>query len=227
MVDALLVPLALGLALTLVGWGAERFARRLERYHASLVSFGGGAIVSILFLAMLPEVQRSPLGPEWALAGFALFHLAHKYAYQHAPAGRRKLPLSELETAGFFLAYFLAGSLVAHAYLSAPLRGLALLVPLAVHKVAMGILYFHATDRVRLPAWQHWGVVLATILGSGAALLFYRAVDAFGAFSAFTTGAFLYIVTRDLLPPRGLGKTGLFAAGVLFAALVDVLLLGA
>lgn len=118
-------------------------------------------------------------------------------------------------------------SLFVHAQGVLDPRGFLVLLPLALHAVSIAIVFSHALERVRLPAWAPLLVAALPLLG--AFLPYYVipfSLEQFYALYAFLVGVVLFMATRSLLEGAGHTLKSFFIVGVLVgAALVGGFLL--
>ncbi len=219
-------PFILAVVLSLLNWFAEQLGPRVEKHHANLLSYSAGLALAYVFVFLLPEIvdgSRSTLGNSvyyFLLAGFACFHFAEKFVYQHVRNKREQLKeLGEVHALGFFADHFLLGMVLYYSRLAieGSWQGLLVFVPLALHTVSSSLAMSHLHERFRERQGITLLLSLAPVVGAMAAYgLNPETIAHYGLF-AFAVGALLYIVVRDMLPEGRKGDSRLFALGALTA----------
>lgn len=195
--------------------------------HIKLLSFGGGSLLAIIFLVLLPDVVHFtptlfvyPL----MLLGFVLFFLSEKYMYQHVkdPAHLEE-ELYHLHAVGFFLDHFAKGFILVTIVDLDPILGFMTAIPFFIHTLASTITLeqIHTTsgksiDKFLLSSSFIFGTLTAMIINVSPHI--ERGV------LAFIVGMLFFIVSRDVLPKKREGKPMYFVLGTFIVFLIWIIL---
>jgi len=199
----------------------------IKESHIKLISFGGGALLALIFLVLLPEVVH--LTPTLyvyplMLLGFVLFFLSEKYMYQHVkdPAVLEE-ELYHLHALGFFLDHFAKGFILVTIVDLDPILGFLTAIPFFIHTLASTITLeqIHTTSGNKIDKFL---LSSSFILGTITALM----IDVSGFVErgvlAFIVGMLFFIVSRDVLPKKKEGKPFYFLIGTFVVFILWVIL---
>ena len=178
----------------------------LKRHLSELVGFAAGALISAVFLDVLPEAlgQGGPRALTWALVGFlALALLEWGLGQHHHGSRKRALPAALL--ASDALHNTGDGAALAAAFLISPKTGLAVAIAVIAHEVPQEIgdyalLRSMGMGRGRALFWLAM-VQLTAVFGAVGVLIASTVSQALNpVLIAIASGTFLYIGATDLLP---------------------------
>ncbi len=214
--------IALAAIISIASYVAERFEKKIERHHSTLVTLNAGILVSVAVLELLPISLSSYFGPLLLLAGFCVFYALEDYICHTVKPKHIRYEITELHFAGFFLVSFLFGMALFESSLISSGLALFLFLPFLIRKVSVSLYAIHLTERIRLP-FSKEALALSTLLGALAAAALPPALLSL-AFS-FLTGALLFLVGRDLVHPSRKDSPLAFFFGVLITLASYVFLL--
>ncbi len=213
-------PLLAALALSAVHVFGRDIEAHVRKYHVPLVSLSAGLFLSYLLLELFPRIAIDGAAV-WGrfvfvflLAGFTVYHVLEKHAYQHHRRTRAQVrELTHLNAAGFALDSFIVGVFLVLFFQGQP-RGVqvAAFLPFFLHSLSASLTLQHLQERFR----QHetrW-LALAPVAGAAAAMALPLPQGAFYAVLAFLAGVLLYVTIRHALPEGRDGDKTLFVAGV-------------
>lgn len=184
----------------------------LNRILLVLISFAAGALLGDAFIHLLPEIAESDRGLDLAtsmtvLAGITGFFLLEKllhWHHAHFPSEEVVHPVAVSNLIGDGLHNFVDGAIVAGSFLVSPQLGLATTVAVALHEIPQELgdfaILVHAGLKPRRALLLNFASGLAAIAG-GVITLLLTSLDGIEHFLlAFSTGAFIYIASTDLIP---------------------------
>jgi zinc and cadmium transporter len=192
----------------------------LRRHLQVFVGFAAGALLTAVFLELLPEAvaTQGPSAFRWAFASFMVLAVAewlmgHQHHHHGPPQGHhhhdfhgtqsRTLPAALLASDG--LHNMGDGAAVAAAFLVSPVAGIATALAIIAHELPQEVgdyALLRAAGFSRARALVALTLVQMTAaLGAGAVLLGSHLVQNLeGIVLAIASGTFLYIGATDLLP---------------------------
>jgi zinc and cadmium transporter len=194
--------------------------RWLLRHQAALTGFAAGAILSAVFLDILPESIRElqPYALTWSFGGFVTLAviewiIGHHHRHHHHNHGRLPSPsvppsllISDaLHNIG-------DGAAIAAGFLISIKAGIIVAVAVIVHEVPQEVgdyAVLRASDWRRGPALLALaGVQLTAFAGAAGVMLAAKRIEHFTAIIlSIAAGTFLYIGATDLLPEIHSGTT--------------------
>lgn len=202
----------------LAGLAGGLFSDRwLRRHQPALVGFAAGALLTAVFLDVLPEALQAfgPSALSWAFIGFVAFAFLEWLAgHHHASEGEespRTLPASLL--ASDALHNLADGATLASAFLISPQVGLTVAIAVVAHEVPQELGDYALLRAAGFPRRRALlalaAVQLTAAFGAAGIIL---ASERFGGVTAaalsIAAGTYLYIGATDLLPEIHSGKTG-------------------
>ncbi len=171
--------------------------------QVELLSFGGGALLAVVFLVLLPDVVHfSPRTYVYPLMlfGFVLFFLSEKYLYQHV---KDEIVLEEeiyhLHVLGFFLDHFMKGFVLVTVVDLDPILGLLAAIPFLIHAISSTI----ALEQIHQSSENQIDKFLLSssfVLGTITAIFIEMNTHLEKGILAFLVGMLLFMVSRDILP---------------------------
>jgi zinc and cadmium transporter len=181
----------------------------LRRHLSGFVGFAAGALLSAVFLELMPEAVtgHGPSAFRWAFASFmvlAVFEWLLGHHHHAAPgASSRTLPAALLSSDA--LHNIGDGAAVAAAFLVSPQAGIATALAIIAHELPQEVgdyALLRAAGFSRARALVALSLVqLTAAIGAGAVMLGSQLVhDLEGVVLAIASGTFLYIGATDLLP---------------------------
>jgi len=221
--------LLLAFSLSLINWLGRRFVASVEPYHYHMLSFGGGVMLTMTILVLLPKAVEgggSPLVFLLILMGYIVFHLTEKALFQHTEDEEEMLrELGYLHSASFVLGHFFMGVTLATVLESTPVIGLLIIVPLFMQVSASTLALSHVHEgkkKSRLRAM----LSLSPFIGALVTVVIGIPETVRPLVLSFMIGVLLYLVNRDILPKGKKGYPRLFVVGMLLVLLVWVLITG-
>lgn len=210
----------LGGILPRLGW-----VKRVDSRY--LIGFAAGAMVSIAFFDMLPEVGEEYI--TWVAVGFFLIYLIEKFILLHSCAEDEceYHSLGWPAMIGVGAESLLDGIAISVGYSVNPTLGIAIAVAVIVHEIPRG---FTTTVLMKSANKGNTALNLALLIDAGftpiGVLIGTQIPESyFSAMLGFTCGTFLYVGAADLLPEahRKFNKYVVFSvlAGVLLIYVVS------
>ena len=201
-----------GLAGLSGGLPSERW---LLRHQAALTGFAAGAILSAVFLDILPESIHAlqPLALTWSFGGFVTLAVIewiigyhHHHHHNHGRLASPSLPPSLLISDA--LHNVGDGAAVSAGFLISIKVGIVVAVAVIAHEVPQEVgdyAVLRASDWRRAPALLALaGVQLTAFAGAAGVMLAAEHIEHFTAIIlSIAAGTFLYIGATDLLPQAG------------------------
>ncbi|MFP3871580.1 MAG: hypothetical protein ACOC55_03825 [Candidatus Natronoplasma sp.] len=201
----------------------DKIFSSISRSHSTILSYGGGSLLAIIFLVFLPEALHST--PTTAvyplmLIGFVVFFISEKYLYQHVKDPKvLDEEMYHLHVGGFFTDHFIKGFILVTIIVRQPILGFLTAIPFFIHTLSSSIVLkeIHEysgrkIDRIILSS----SIVLGTSFG-----IFFDVNPALEKIiMAFISGMMLFMVSRDILPKAKEGKPSSFILGVFTILLV-------
>lgn len=184
--------------------------------HYSLLSFGGGNMIALLFLILVPDLTRdNPDHLTWLfmLLGFLGMHFAEKYLYKHEKDKKKLLlELKELHVVGFGLDNFLMGFIVASVLETQDELVFLIMIPSVVQMLASSIALEELDTRLNNNVSK---ILLAVmpVIGGFFTIIIEISADVKTIFLAIALGILFYMVVRDVIPIQGYGRPGMFILG--------------
>ena len=203
---------------------SEEFHLHKNKYR--IMSFGAGVLLAYLILELLPQVFRGINILDnfpfiFILVGFSIFYLAEKYIYQHASKKRLLTELKEMHSVAFFIYYLIIGIIIFNITKKSILQGLLTTIPLIFHTTlgAASLNEIHPTIKENklvkliLSFSPVAGFLLATFYPISETVNHYLL--------AFISGAFLYVITSEVIPKENKGDPVDFLLGlIIYTALI-------
>tara|TARA_Y100000310_G_scaffold203871_1_gene204133 strand:+ start:9042 stop:9728 length:687 start_codon:yes stop_codon:yes gene_type:complete len=167
------------------------------------LSLSAGILITLIFVEMIPMIaeQASKTLFILMLAGFAVFHLVERHAYQHHHSIRKRIKeITNLHLYGFFFEHFIIGFFLVLILESSLTTGMIAIIPFilmtisssisleAIHKVTKK----HKLKKIFLSSSTTLGAILATFLKVSPDFFYYSL--------SFIIGSIIYIVTKDIIP---------------------------
>ncbi|MFO7791690.1 MAG: hypothetical protein R6W73_01735 [Candidatus Saliniplasma sp.] len=190
----------------------------ISRSHTTLISYGGGSLLAIIFLVLLPEaVHFTPTTIVYPLMlmGFVVFFLSEKYLYQHV-----KDPdvldeeLYYLHAIGFFIDHFIKGFILVTIVVLNPILGFLTAIPLFIHTLSSSIA-LEDIHRFTGRKIDKFLLSSSTVIGVVIGIMFDFNEHLERSVLAFVLGMMLFMVSRDILPKDKEGKPLYFILGVI------------
>src|SRR3989344_7622721 len=192
------------------------------------LSLSSGIAVAYVFLFLMPEsliVSNTQMiyvfG--YALTGFAIFHLAEKYIYQHAEKERIFRELKNQHAITSFVYHFITGILLVH-FIGIDLRsGLFYAFPVALTSIATSISLSEIHGSIR--SSKLLSLVLSAAPLFGAALMYFLKLNPqilAGILGAFS-GIYLYVNAKEVMPTGIKGRPLYFIIGIILMILLMIL----
>ena len=195
--------------------------------HIKLLSFGGGSLLALIFLVLLPDVVHfTPTLYVYPLMlfGFILFFLTEKYMYQHVkdPAHLEE-ELYHLHAIGFFLDHFAKGFILVTIVDLDPTLGFLTAIPFFIHTLASTITLeqIHTTSGKRVDKFL---LSSSFIFGTITAMMIEVSPHVERGVLAFIVGMLFFIVSRDVLPKKREGKPFYFLIGTFLVFFIWLIL---
>ncbi|AJF60596.1 MAG: hypothetical protein J4224_02025 [Candidatus Diapherotrites archaeon] len=201
-----------------------KLGEHVEKYHSQLLSFSAGLFITYIFLVVMPEVFRAIkiIGDNVFIIlvlGFAVFHIAEKYIYQHIK-NRKDLmtDLAELHVAGFFADQFVVGMALFFAFqFEDIITGAVIFIPLLIHSFSSAISLQHIQEHFNKNRLLNFVLSIAPIAGVAVALLLSPYPIIYHNFFSFVIGGIIYIAIRDMIPDKDKGDIKFFVFGVIIS----------
>lgn len=204
--SAMLFALVAALGNLLGGYAVVRHEKRSLHVIDLFIGFGGGFMLSVALLEVMPEaIARGSDAPVYILGGYLLVHLVQHVLVPHFHFGEETHALSPAQgisaLIGLLLHTFFDGVAIASGFLVSNRTGLLLFLAVFLHKLPEGV----AMTSVMLAGRQSRGralgasalLGLATLLGVG--LTEYSApLVAHGL--ALSAGVTIYVAASNLVP---------------------------
>jgi len=209
---------------------------RRRKVLASLIGFGGGFMLSVAMLEMLPASFELNGGPIAVLIGYLLVHLTQHMLTPHFHFGEETHPEAMVSRnigvwalVGLLPHSFLDGVAISSGFLTSDRLGMLTFGAIVLHKVPEGVslasvMVASGNDsRTTLSAVS--GIAFATVLGA----LVTPAVAVLSEYGlALSAGVTIYVAASNLIPEsqheRGLMIPGCVFLGVLAFYLARLLL---
>jgi zinc and cadmium transporter len=181
----------------------------LRRHLAVFVGFAAGALLTAVFLELLPEAvaEQGPSAFNWAFASFMVLAVAEWLMghHHHDDHGTQSRTLPAALLASDALHNLGDGAAVAAAFLVSPRAGIATALAIIAHELPQEVgdyALLRASGFSRVRALIALSLIqLTAALGAGAVLLGSHLVQNLqGIVLALASGTFLYIGATDLLP---------------------------
>ncbi|MFW6083369.1 MAG: hypothetical protein ACOC7O_01880 [Thermoplasmatota archaeon] len=195
--------------------------------HIKLLSFGGGSLLALIFLVLLPDVVHFtpaiyvyPL----MLLGFVMFFLTEKYMYQHVKdPDHLEEELYHLHALGFFLDHFAKGFILVTIVDLDPILGFLTAIPFFIHTLSSTITLdqIHTTSGKKVDKFL---LSSSFIFGTLAAIMIDVSHHVERGVLAFIVGMLFFIVSRDVLPKKKEGKPFYFLIGTSLVFFIWLLL---
>jgi len=220
-------PILLALILSIVHLYSARLSVFVERHHIKIVSLSAGILIALIFLYLLPEVVvgASTINVyAFILLGFAIFHVAEKYLYQHIRDKKELIhELAELRIIGFFIDHFILGIVLVLTNQLMKGLGLLIFIPFLLHvSSSISLEHIHSKSKTHFNK-----IVLAfsTLIGALVASSSDLSGGLYYGLFAFTIGLLLYIVIRDMLPKKDKGDPISFLIGIILILITNFIAL--
>ena len=215
------IPIILAIVLAGASFFSEHFAHLARRHFPKIVSLAAGVLTALVFVSFFPLVALASnvLPNIWftVLAGFALYHFAEKWLYQHIEDPKKRMKdLVELNVLGFFIDHFITGIALALVFiLQFEIEVVAIFIAFLLHTVTSSLSLRQIKHKFRL------GTVGDVILSSGvvigavvAVLLSSFSPSVLQGVFGFSVGVFVYLVVRHVIPSDRRGSPTWFAIGL-------------
>ncbi len=205
----------------------ERLPLCIARSRKTLLSYGSGALLAIIFLVFLPEaVHFTPTVIVYPLMllGFVVFLVSEKYLYQHVkdPSALEE-ELYHLHIAGFFVDHFIKGFILVTIIKLEPVLGFLTAIPFFIHTLSSSIVLgqIHETTGRKIDKFL---LSSSTVIGALSGIFFQMNEHLERSILAFVLGMLLFMVSRDILPKEEEGRPLFFLLGVLSIFMIWLLL---
>tara|TARA_Y100000310_G_scaffold343159_1_gene449551 strand:- start:62878 stop:63558 length:681 start_codon:yes stop_codon:yes gene_type:complete len=218
-----LIPVSLALILTIVHLFSKTISEAIKKFHIEITSFSAGILITIIILSLLPEAIK---GAEFInvfllmLIGFTIFHIAEKYLYQHIKNKKELMKdLAELHIAGFYIDHFVIGLIIFLVFSLQGKLGFLIFLPFLLHTVSSSFSLEHC-DKYSKKSFNKIILASSTVTGAIVANLVVINTTLFFGILAFSIGAMLYIVIRDMLPKGRVGSILYYIIGVMLTLVI-------
>ncbi len=222
------VPVGLALVLSAAHFLSEKYAGRLEKWHAELLGLSSGLFLAVLVVDLLPRGLADRNSYYFLFAGLVVYHVLEKYVYQHALPGDVQQDIGLAHVAGFFFDNFFDGIILVLLFATGETAAYLVFVPLLLHKLSSSLLLSHIVERVHHVKQHRLLLSASTFLGAASAALLQIELNYayFAPIFSFLLGSLLYLVVRDMIPQGRRGKLEYFVAGAV-AGLAAMIAIGA
>jgi zinc transporter ZupT len=211
--------LLLGLLLGLIHFFSENLkpAEGLKQYR--IISFAAGISIAYLFLDLLPQTYEAAVHLKqlvfvFLLFGFAVFHLAEKFVYQHSEQDTLARELKEFHSISFFCYYFLVGIVLRDKIQISVLEGSLFMIPIALHAGLSTASLARIHGEVRESFLLKTTLSLSALLGVIFAILIKVPAVLNNILISFIAGILLYIIVKEFLPEKKKGQPLFFIIGL-------------
>ncbi|MFO7991457.1 MAG: hypothetical protein R6U61_04075 [Thermoplasmata archaeon] len=222
-----IVVLLYAVFLSSLHFSCDKLPMCISRSHIRLLSYGGGSLLAIIFLVLLPEVVHStptvivyPL----MLIGFIVFFVSEKYLYQHVKDVKvLEEELYHLHVAGFFIDHFIKGFILVTIIKLEPILGLLTAIPFFIHTLSSSI----ALEQIHKSSERTIDKIVlssSTVVGTLVGIFFEMSVHMERSILAFVVGMLLFMVSRDILPKKKEGRPFYFLLGVVTVFIIWIFL---
>ncbi len=190
----------------------------ISRSHSTLLSYGGGSLLAIIFLVFLPEtVHFTPTMVVYPLMllGFVIYFLSEKYLYQHVKDPKHlDEDLYHLHVAGFFIDHFIKGFILVTIIVLEPVLGFLTAIPLFIHTLSSSVVLedIHKFTGRKIDKFL---LSSSTVIGVVVGIMFDFNEHLERGVLAFVLGMMLFMVSKDILPEEKEGKPRYFILGVI------------
>lgn len=211
--------LLLGLFLGLIHFFSENLKPEEGLKHYRIISFAAGISIAYLFLDLLPQTYEAAVYLKqlvfvFLLLGFAIFHLAEKFAYQHSDQDKLARELKEIHSISFFGYYFLVGIVLRDKIQISILEGSLFMIPIALHAGLSTASLARIHGEIRESFSLKTTLSLSTLLGVIFAILIQVPVVLNNILISFIAGILLYIIVKEFLPEKKKGQPLFFVIGL-------------
>lgn len=195
----------------------DRLPLCISRAHNTLLSYGGGSLLAIIFLVFIPEaVHFTPTLAVYPLMllGFVAFFISEKYLYQHVKDPKLlDEELYHLHVAGFFVDHFIKGFILVTIILLRPILGFLTAIPIFIHTLSSTIILndIHKYTGRKIDKFL---LSSSIIFGTLTGIFFEFSEYLERSILAFVIGMMLFMVSRDVLPKKKEGRPLFFVLGV-------------
>lgn len=148
------------------------------------------------------------------LVGFALVHLAEKFAYKHARSVKLVRELKVIHLVIFFGYYFLVGLTIEDKAHIGILEAVLFVVPVTIHTALSTSSLAQMHGRVRESLVLKITMSIAPVLGTAVAMLVPIPPVLDSVFTSLVAGVLLYVFVKEFLPEERKGEPWFFILGL-------------
>ncbi len=211
--------LLLGLLLGLIHFFSENLKPEEGPKHYRIISFAAGISIAYLFLDLLPQTYEAAVHLKqlvfvFLLLGFAIFHLAEKFAYQHSDQDKLARELKEIHAISFFCYYFFVGIVLRDKIQISILEGSLFMIPIALHAGLSTASLAQIHGEIRESFLLKTTLSLSALLGVVFAILIQVPAVLNNILISFIAGILLYIIVKEFLPEKKKGQPLFFIIGL-------------
>src|SRR3989338_3027695 len=201
------ITLIYGLIISILHYLSDFISIRFIKYKEKILSFGAGISIAYLFLELLPQMHETvnalkKISYISILIGFASFHLAEKYVYQHSRRDERIEKLGHIHSAGFFIYYLIIGIVLYYLTEKSLVEGTLFLIPIVFHSAVSSASFKEIHGRLK----EKWHIKVflssSTIIGILIAIYIGVSQNVYYAMLGFVVGALFYVIIKDILPEQ-------------------------
>lgn len=205
--------------LSLADFLSEGLLHPKQKYRERLLSFAAGVAVTYLLIKLLPEIyERVTNGGNilffMILLGFLIIFLIERHLYKHKMKTRFKREHRIFHLSFFFIYNFLIGTLLVDFVNRGSEEALLFFVPFLLYTIVeilpREFKFEHKYQGILYSAAPIYGTILAMNVRFGA--LYYNTT------LALITGALLYLILREAIPPEKQAHTKFYILGTVFYA---------
>jgi len=205
MSSPILLALGLGLLLGLIHFFSENLKPEEGLKHYRIISFAAGISIAYLFLDLLPQTYEAAVHLKqsvfvFLLLGFAIFHLAEKFIYQHSDQDRLAIELKEIHSISFFCYYFLVGIVLRDKIQISLLEGSLFMIPIGLHAGLSTASLARIHGEIRESFLLKTTLSISALLGVIFAILIRIPPVLNNILISFIAGILLYIIVKEFLP---------------------------
>ncbi len=216
---SIFLALGLGVLLGLVHFFSENLEPKEGLKHYRIISFAAGISIAYLFLDLLPQTYEAAVHLKqmvfvFLLLGFAIFHLAEKFAYQHSDQDKLARELKEIHSISFFAYYFLVGIVLKDKIQISMLEGSLFMIPIVLHAGLSTASLARIHGEIRESTFIKIALSLSTLLGVIFAILIHVPSVINNILISFIAGILLYIIVNEFLPEKKKGQPIFFLIGL-------------